>query len=244
VESLNQLIGMSAVGGFLLGLASTFHCSAMCGPLSFFMGRRYALWWTFFGKAFAYGLIGLFFGYAGKTIAGQTAWGGFSKYMSYFTAAFLVISAGAVFGWWRPLELRLGGLEKKMVSWISRLQATRDAGASFLAGVLWGFLPCPMVLVPALSAAIAGGVSGGHGALKGFFWMFWFGLGTIPALVLTGSAGALSGSSLFKKNAYLGGTAYLVLAAFFIYFASAGLPSCHLQQSGSSCCASVTTVTE
>lgn len=56
---------------------------------------------------------------------------------------------------------------------------------ALLAGLLWGFLPCGMVY-GALVMAVS--VSATYGSLMGVMVMLAFGLGTLPMLVMTGTA--------------------------------------------------------
>ncbi len=65
----------------------------------------------------------------------------------------------------------------------SRLLGARHPAELFLAGAIWGFVPCGMVYMVLLSALGAG--SAANGALL----MAAFGLGTLPNLVLMGLGG-------------------------------------------------------
>jgi hypothetical protein len=210
--------------GLVLGLLSSPHCFMMCGPISLFLGSRtfrqeasrvdkYLFYlYSGLGKAFTYSLIGLTFGYAGKLLTRWSAWMQPSHKIPYVISFLFLLLAGNVLGWWRPLEIHFGKWTHKLTSLLGKLPAPKDKASFFVTGLLWGMIPCPMVLAPALGAAVAGNTGGVHGALQGFAMMFSFGLGTIPVIVGAALFGAAAKQKTLKMPTYVSGGLYLVLS--------------------------------
>ena len=174
---------------FLLGLAGSLHCVAMCGPLMLALPLSRAERWGAlgqtlmyqFGRIGTYMLLGLLFGMLGKGVA----LAGFQQALSIgagvlmLAAAFFAVqwerAAGAVPGMrqlTRWVQQRIGGLLRE-----------RSVGATFSIGMLNGLVPCGLVY-----AAVAGAISMAGGWQGGLF-MALFGLGTLPLLVVLMSTG-------------------------------------------------------
>ncbi len=101
-------------------------------------------------------------------------------------AALLLVGMGLYLaGWWRGLthlETLGGHLWRHLQPFASRLLPVRSSGQALLLGTLWGWLPCGLVYSSLLWAASQGN------ALTSAGLMLLFGLGTLPALLLTGLA--------------------------------------------------------
>ncbi|HEX4869607.1 MAG TPA: sulfite exporter TauE/SafE family protein [Moraxellaceae bacterium] len=175
------------------GLLGSTHCVGMCGgisaALSFALpedarrgGRLFAFQLAYnSGRILTYTLLGLLAGALAQGVLG--AWAQ-SPWPRAVAGGFMVALGLYLAGWWLGLQRleRMGGslwrhLEplRKVVFPVNRLWK------ALLAGGLWGFLPCGLVYSAlALSLARADTlVSGGV--------MLAFGLGTLPALLLTGT---------------------------------------------------------
>jgi hypothetical protein len=119
---------------------------------------------------------------ASSPLAGLAPWQGL---MALFGAAAAVYMAIALLGYapsperWFAGATRLWGRVARR-----RLGAGTGLRARFGAGLLWGFLPCGLVLAALLPAGMAG--SAGRGALT----MIAFGLGTWPVGLGLGSLAA------------------------------------------------------
>ncbi len=194
-------------GGFSLGLLSAGHCLGMCGPIAFFIGsgrnpneqsffkKISPFLWLSAGKALTYGWIGLIFGWAGVFLTRWSQWMGFAKMLPVAAGVSMIATGLYVAGAFPKFHVRLRAAENGLGGLLQSLRHGENPAALFAAGMLWGLLPCPMVLVPALGAAISGGSGGAPGALRGFFMMAGFGLGTLPAI----AAGGLGGGYLLKN---------------------------------------------
>ena len=183
--------------GFVLGLLSSAHCLGMCGPIAFFLSSKSAQafahskskWaFLFLGKSFTYALIGLFFGFAGHALTQWSSWMGISKAMPAVSGVLFILTGLSIAGFIPKLELAAHKLEGFLRPAFSSLTTETNLSSYFSLGMLWGFLPCPMVLAPALGSAVTGSIGGVSGAIQGFAMMFAFGLGTIPALLASGAS--------------------------------------------------------
>lgn len=169
---------------FLLGLAGSLHCVAMCGPLMLAMPLNSAARWAVFGQTllyqtgriFTYGVLGVAFGLLGKGLAIA----GFQQVLSI--AAGLMLLAAAFFATqWERAALAVPGMQG-LTRWVQRqiayLLKRFPHGAVLGVGILNGLLPCGLVY-----AAIAGALSTTSGWEGGVF-MALFGLGTLPFLLV------------------------------------------------------------
>lgn len=172
------------------GILGSAHCVGMCGPFAILLGQREKR--------------------TMRALARQLV------YSSGRVLTYAMLGAMGAFGAWRlGLELRpllevqaflsilagllLVGQALVTVGWLRRPVSASCPGAAefaallkaptwtsvFVAGILNGFLPCGLVYAYlALSSSRAD-------VLQGAFIMVLFGLGTWPAMILTGMAGTL-----------------------------------------------------
>ncbi len=167
-------------GGLLLGLLGSLHCVGMCGPLAmalpdpgistarFVLGRLlYNL-----GRAVTYALMGLIFGLIGYGLY----FVGIQQIVSITIGALILLSAIPALAvitsrWQQPIATRL----KRILSPLFQKTA---ASGFFLIGLLNGLLPCGFVYMGIAGAILAGS------ALHGALFMFLFGLGTFPLMMV------------------------------------------------------------
>jgi sulfite exporter TauE/SafE len=181
---------------FLLGFLGSFHCVGMCGPIALAVGGKGNS--SFFyhkvlyniGRSFTYAVLGLIVGSIGFSLSLAGVQQGFSIVMgvlilvlalSYKKAdQFLTVPA-------------LAGI----VIWVKRqLNRFLKAGGSFAffaTGLANGLLPCGMVYM-ALVAALAL-----QSPLLGATYMFFFGIGTIPLLLILMYSGSLVSVQIRQK---------------------------------------------
>ncbi|MEX2514101.1 MAG: sulfite exporter TauE/SafE family protein [Cyclobacteriaceae bacterium] len=166
---------------FILGLIGSFHCVGMCGPIALALSARdQKKYWgnkLFYnmGRILTYSLLGALIGLVGFSLAltGIQQWlsigmGVLILGMSFFyRRAELLIARSSMLGGIRQLKSSLGKYLKY-----------GGSSAFFVSGMLNGLLPCGMVYI-ALVASLAM-----QGVLSGFLYMFFFGLGTIPSLMI------------------------------------------------------------
>ena len=185
-----------------IGLMGSLHCVGMCGPIAMAVplnnhGQGYRILGSFnylLGKAITYSLLGLFSG----TFAKMIELTGFQRYMSLFTGVLiLLIFMLQKFG------NGIFGLERLSYQWVALLKQQfnkflkeKNLLSAFLIGLVNGVLPCGLVYI-----ALAGAVGAG-GWWQSMFYMFLFGLATMPLMfVLIVFKGKLSSSykGLFQK---------------------------------------------
>jgi len=157
---------------FLAGLAGAGHCWAMCGGLvggaflAFADGRQALPHVAYHGgRVLAYTLLGALAAGIGQAIV-LTGGAGRAQGVLYLVAGVLVLLAGARVAGWLPLP---GFMASKSPSWPWPI-----------AGFLSGLMPCALVFSLTLKAATAPSVASGAA------WLFAFGLGTVPAMLLAG----------------------------------------------------------
>lgn len=184
---------------FILGLAGSLHCVAMCGPLMLAIplggqAHRQLFGWTLVyqaGRVVMYGLLGLLFGLLGKGVA----LAGFQQGLSVL-AGILMLVAAFFAAEWERMALRTPGL-RTLTQWvqrsINRLMQEHPGGAALSIGMLNGLLPCGLVY-----AAIAGAISTTSG-WEGAAFMLMFGLGTLPLLLILMGTGQRFSSSWRQK---------------------------------------------
>jgi len=167
--------------GFLIGLASNFHCIGMCGPLTFALpidrsSKITSVLSVFkynIGRLFSYSFLGLIVGLFGFSV------------LLFSTMQLLSIAGGILIigmAWSNQVENWpiIGVWTKKMTSLIQLIfRKTKElplAYRSFSFGMANGLLPCGMVYL-GLSNALGSG-----SLITSILSMSAFGLGTLPAM--------------------------------------------------------------
>jgi sulfite exporter TauE/SafE len=185
------------LAALLLGLLGSLgHCVGMCGAITLVLGRgqplvgqRLVL--AHLGRITTYALLGAgagLLGLAARTPHGAHAHGHTTAPtgltlaqggLALLVAAAALYQALALLGRAPSPEILLAGLTRRWG------RAMRGAGGVagrgplrlYAAGLLWGLLPCGLVLTALLTAVVAGSPLAGAAA------MLAFGLGTVPAQI-------------------------------------------------------------
>lgn len=169
---------------FILGLAGSWHCLGMCGPIAIALPAYGSQQWGLLGsrvlynsgRTITYTLLGLLFGVIGLSI--QLA--GLQQAVSIILGVLLLLAA---FSFWKPESLLLKSrllqpmvlrLKKGLGQWLKK----RGVSAALITGMLNGLLPCGLVYV-----AVAGAVTTGSIVNSGLYMMA-FGLGTFPLMLV------------------------------------------------------------
>ena len=206
------------LSALLRGMLGGGHCIGMCGGL---MGaltlaippeqrqRRLRLLLTYnLGRIASYGLAGLLLGGAGWALASGPA----ASVLRAIAGGLLVVMGLYLAGWWSGLTRieSLGRLLWRRVEPLARrLLPVGNARRALLLGAIWGWLPCGLVYSTLLWAASQG--SPGQAGLL----MLAFGLGTWPALLLSGLAAERLGHFLRRRGVRL--TGGLLVIAFGLW---------------------------
>ncbi|MBN7817920.1 sulfite exporter TauE/SafE family protein [Algoriphagus pacificus] len=199
---------------FLLGFLGSFHCVGMCGPIALavggankqrFLGNKVIY---HIGRSLTYALLGLIVGSLGFSLA----LAGIQQGISIAMGVLILIMA---LSFKKSEKVSTIPVFSAFFCWIKRMlgQSLKSGRPSsyFLTGILNGLLPCGMVYM-ALVAAI-----GLQSPWLGAQYMFFFGIGTVPVLLML----MISGSILqFQKKLklqslipYLG----IVIGVLFIF---------------------------
>jgi len=187
------------LSAFLLGLAGSFHCAGMCGPIvvalplqgNTLLRKIYGGLLYNAGRIITYGVMGAMFGLIGQGLHLV----GFQQIVSVIMGAFMVVLALFPGGF-----QRLNGNSKytnrlfvQIKYGLHRFLSVHTFRSLFFIGFLNGLLPCGLVYI-----AIAGAVAAGSAAL-GTSYMLLFGLGTIPMLLFIAVLGNIISVSLRHK---------------------------------------------
>jgi sulfite exporter TauE/SafE len=214
---VTDAVAMAFVTGLLGGFG---HCIAMCGPIvgSFALatgslGARRSLTGQLAyhaGRITTYALLGAAMGLSGSfvNVAGRLA--GLQDAVAIVAGVVMVLAglgAAGVSPALKRLEARASG---KVVALVRGVLAGGGPGRLYPAGLALGILPCGLSWTIFLGAA-------GTGSLpEGLLLALAFGLGTVPALLLVGAAGALLGARARGVLSRLGAIAVAALGAMLV----------------------------
>ena len=171
---------------FIMGLLGSAHCMGMCGGLTVALSSgcepsrqaTLSLVYQLF-RVCSYAILG---GIAGALGDVMSRWTDFPVLM--IAASVLLIMMGLyLMGRWSlltVLEKQGGKLWKYVVPVQKKFLPIRNFSQAASIGLLWGLLPCGLVY-SALAVSAASG-----SAINGVVTMLAFGLGTLPALYITG----------------------------------------------------------
>jgi len=174
---------MLLTSAFLLGLASTFHCVGMCGPISLALPLNRQSPFTIltgliqyhFGRIFTYALLGLVIGSIGLTF--QLVY--LIQALSIVLGIFMIVLAWKR-QWIHAIQFPNNRMMQAIVKQMGRLLASKSPGKLVALGSLNGLLPCGMVFVALGNALLSGSVIGTAAG------MVVFGLGTFPTMLAIG----------------------------------------------------------
>ena len=177
------------IAAFLLGFMGSFHCVGMCGPIALALplpnnsiqsrvlgGLLYN-----FGRSVTYASIGLLLG----TIGGGLAWWGWQQALSISMGILLIISVlipniSIVIGKYLPFKTSFVPTIRQH---LATLFKQHNYSALFGIGILNGLLPCGLVYIGAVGAVAT------NTPLNGALFMLFFGLGTLPTMLLLSLTG-------------------------------------------------------
>ncbi|MGB3017800.1 MAG: sulfite exporter TauE/SafE family protein [Ignavibacteria bacterium] len=174
---------MEYLAALLIGLAGSFHCVGMCGPIALSLSAgsskdlRFLLKRITYnaGRVLTYASLGFIFGFIGDRLNLF----GLQRWLSVFIGSLLILFVIVTYIKWKN---PLAGKAYKLISPIfsktySSLKEKNSFYSMAVIGMLNGLLPCGFVYI-GLGGAIAIG-----GALEGALYMAMFGLGTVPVML-------------------------------------------------------------
>lgn len=181
---------------FFIGLFGSVHCVGMCGPLALAIPSYQNRWWLIvfdkllynFGRVITYSLLGLLIG-----IIGRQLWlYGLQQGVSLLSGV-LIIMAGLsrIFKLYLPrtqLFLKPVALFNRLLSY-----ALKNRAGHLFIGMLNGLLPCGFVYL-----AMVGAVNTPSSITAAQF-MFWFGMGTLPLMLLATISSGFVGYAMRRR---------------------------------------------
>lgn len=206
-------------GAFLFGLlGSLSHCIAMCGGIVAAVqqrgGHRLGIVLYHTGRLTTYTFLGAAVGLAGSLV-------NFAGDLTPWLRGAAAVLAGVVMTVTGLSMLGAGAyLPERVlpVQWVSRagakLMSRRGLGATWLMGLVFGFLPCGLIYTAASYSLAAAD------PLEGAALMLAFGLGTVPALA---TASIVMQRMRRHGNAFRFAAGGLLVASG-IYYLIAGFP--------------------
>lgn len=166
---------------FFIGLLGSVHCIGMCGPLAFAVPIRNNSWWLIvsdktlynIGRIITYSFLGLIVGFIGK----QFWLLGMQQGVS-LGSGLLIIMAG--FSRLFKVRMKDNAILSKVLAPVNRLlnYALQHRAGHLVIGLLNGFLPCGFVYL-----ALVGAINTSSPLASAQF-MFWFGAGTFPLMLI------------------------------------------------------------
>ena len=205
------------IASLLLGLLGSLgHCVGMCSAIVILFDRQpifqNKLAWVFahVGRITTYTLLGLVFGFFGQTL---WSFGNLQAILSILFAIIAFYMASAFIGLTPSPELLFSGW---IARWGKLIRGYKPASflSPYLLGLLWGLLPCGLVLTALITAAAS------KSAILGAANMLVFGIATIPSLYAVKWLATKSISRLWSR-----GLASLVMMLFGFQFAMRGFAS-------------------
>lgn len=171
---------MLLISAFLLGLASTFHCVAMCGPIAMALPlgklnttqKLIAISSYHLARTSVYGFLGVLIGMLGEFFRMVE----FLQVVSILLGAFKLIVAFNSFIIKR-FEFPIPFVQKKITAAFSRLNQSKNPSKFLFLGALNGLLPCGIVSLALLSSLVSGSYLGSAA------FMLSFGMGTLPVMI-------------------------------------------------------------
>lgn len=211
--------------GFIFGIAGSFHCVGMCGPIAMALPFVGSSGWRYYagrllynsGRIVTYASLGALAGAFGESL--QMA--GLQQTVSIVSGV-LILLLLVLPATLKGKSASILGTDKLMI-WVRQKLGyyfqKNSLGSLFMVGLLNGLLPCGFVYIALAGAVSAPGIGGA------MLYMALFGLGTFPLMFLVSLSGKLISlrlRSMFNRAVpYIGMTLALL---FIMRGLSLGIP--------------------
>lgn len=174
---------MIYVTALILGVFSSFHCIGMCGPIALatpmirtnFFTSLISVLSYHFGRIISYSALGIIAGFTGMGFYNSIN----QKWISIILGILIIVWALIPFTNpenWKMMRnnFLVKGLRKNM----GKLFKRKNYIAILSIGLLNGLIPCGMLYI-----AMAGAVATGKPIMGGWYMLF-YGIGTIPLMII------------------------------------------------------------
>ncbi|MCG9696672.1 sulfite exporter TauE/SafE family protein [Shewanella sp. Isolate11] len=205
------MIEFTITGAFIVGLMGAGHCIGMCGglvgafsqqlsnqPNHNMLASQLSFIFSYnLGRVLSYTLAGALVGGSASLLSTLFSLDSYLIAVRVFAGLMMIITGLYIAQIWSGVVQveRLGKLLWRAIGPIAkRLLPIKNLKQSFIAGLLWGWLPCGLVY-STLTWAIAA-----NNAQQGALIMAAFGLGTLPALISAGVAAQFFAKWVLKKQ--------------------------------------------
>ena len=206
-------------GAFIVGLLGGVHCAGMCGgivgaltlglPQAKILDQLpYHLGYNS-GRIFSYAIAGGIMGGLGMLLTEFAAIDQAQRILLIVAGLFMILLGLYLAGWWKILVKleHVGTIIWKRIEPLGRrFMPVTTIGQAFSLGLIWGWLPCGLVYSALIWSISSGGI------VEGAILMLAFGLGTLPNLLLMGTAA--SKLQQFIRNPIVKSLAGLLVTAF------------------------------
>ncbi|RKE98175.1 sulfite exporter TauE/SafE family protein [Ichthyenterobacterium magnum] len=183
----------------IFGLLGSFHCVGMCGPIAFMLPvdrsnsfKKVSQISTYhIGRLLAYSLIGLFFGFAGKSLYIF----GIQQQLSIVIGVLMIVIVLIpvhVFNKYN-VSKPIYKIVSKVKSALGKSLKKKTADTFLTIGFLNGFLPCGLVYMAVFASLTT------QNALQGSLYMVLFGLGTVPLMTTAIYLGKFLNSTIKQR---------------------------------------------
>lgn len=201
----------------MLGLLGSFHCVGMCGPIALILPLHKNNVWLkaiqiglyFVGKTLTYGFLGCLFGFIGKGLF-------ISEYQQNFSIFVGVIMV--ILGILSVFEIRFKGFQNTIFSGLTPLKSAlgkqlhkKTFFTTLFIGFFNGFLPCGLVYTALFSALATANLS------DTILYMVFFGIGTMPLMILVIYLGNFLGVSTRKYIQKIIPYAVILVGILFVF---------------------------
>jgi len=178
---------------FVTGLLGAGHCLGMCGGLVGALSlsaRQQSGGWSFhllynIGRVATYTLIGALVGWLGSALAYTDRFSQVTRGLLLASDFFIILVGLGTAGLFTGLNmarLEFPGPLRAMTAAVQRLRQLPPTLSALPLGLLFGFLPCGYLYAVAITAAQSADIT------TAALMLLAFGVGTVPALLIIGTA--------------------------------------------------------
>lgn len=176
------------IAAITLGFLGSFHCVGMCGPIALSLPikkhtsnlKKTSLIILYnSGRIVTYSFFGIVFGLFGQSFR----FFGLQQILSVTIGVLILIAFLLPQSIYQKFKITsvVYSFFNQLKSSFSKLFLNEHPKSLFSIGLLNGFLPCGLVYMAAAGAVLSGEI------IKGALFMAFFGLGTLPAMILVSS---------------------------------------------------------